>query len=193
MNLRALHGAELAPLLDTVAALRIAVFRDWPYLYDGSLAYERDYLGRYLRCPQSVVGIAEVDGRIVGATTALPLEAAPEAMQAPFRARGDATGAIFYLGESVLLPDYRGRGIGKAFFALREARARELGHTHCTFCAVERPDDHPLQPAGHAGNAALWGKMGYQRQPSLRCQFEWQDLGEPAPSLKTLVFWTRTL
>jgi hypothetical protein len=27
-------------------SLRIAVFRDWPYLYDGSLEYEREYLAR---------------------------------------------------------------------------------------------------------------------------------------------------
>lgn len=193
MKLSALHGAALAPQLDAVAALRIQVFRDWPYLYDGSLAYERDYLGMYLRCPQSVVGIAEADERIVGATTALPLEAAPAAMQAPFIARGEAPSAIYYLGESVLLPAYRGRGVGKAFFALREARARELGYARSAFCAVERPADHPLRPADYAGNAALWGRMGYQRQPHLACQFEWQDLGQPRPDLKTLIFWTKTL
>ena len=37
VEVRALTGAELEAHLDDVARLRIAVFRDWPYLYDGTL------------------------------------------------------------------------------------------------------------------------------------------------------------
>ena len=36
-TLEILSGAALLPHLDDVARLRIAVFRDWPYLYDGTL------------------------------------------------------------------------------------------------------------------------------------------------------------
>ena len=35
ITLETLSGAALLPCLDDVARLRIAVFRDWPYLYDG--------------------------------------------------------------------------------------------------------------------------------------------------------------
>ncbi|MFP5511018.1 MAG: GNAT family N-acetyltransferase, partial [Alphaproteobacteria bacterium] len=41
IRVAALTGAGLEAALDDVARLRIAVFRDWPYLYDGDLAYER--------------------------------------------------------------------------------------------------------------------------------------------------------
>ncbi len=44
-QLRQLHGQELGPWLDVLGKLRIRVFREFPYLYDGSLEYERDYLG----------------------------------------------------------------------------------------------------------------------------------------------------
>ena len=47
ITLECLSGAALLPHLDAVAALRIAVFRDWPYLYDGDAAYEREYLDAY--------------------------------------------------------------------------------------------------------------------------------------------------
>ena len=40
----ALTGDALEAALDDVARLRIAVFRAWPYLYDGHLDYERRYL-----------------------------------------------------------------------------------------------------------------------------------------------------
>ena len=44
LTYEALTGADVRTVLDDVARLRISVFRDFPYLYDGSLDYERDYL-----------------------------------------------------------------------------------------------------------------------------------------------------
>ena len=47
MRVEALRGADLEAVIDDLARLRISVFRDWPYLYDGDLAYERAYLAPY--------------------------------------------------------------------------------------------------------------------------------------------------
>ena len=47
IDVRVLTGAALDAALDDVARLRITVFREWPYLYDGDLEYERDYLNAY--------------------------------------------------------------------------------------------------------------------------------------------------
>jgi len=44
---RTLTGDGLTAALADLARLRIAVFRDWPYLYDGDEAYEREYLRAY--------------------------------------------------------------------------------------------------------------------------------------------------
>ena len=33
--------------VEQVAALRITVFREWPYLYDGSVDYEARYLSAF--------------------------------------------------------------------------------------------------------------------------------------------------
>ena len=44
---RRLLGESLGAALEDVARLRIAVFRTWPYLYDGDLAYEQEYLQTY--------------------------------------------------------------------------------------------------------------------------------------------------
>ena len=49
------------------------MFRDWPYLYDGDVAYERRYLETYRTSPGAVlVGAFEGD-RLVGAATGTPL------------------------------------------------------------------------------------------------------------------------
>ena len=105
-------GPALLPLIDDLAALRIQVFREWPYLYDGDRAYEAEHLATYLRSPRAAVIVARLEGRVVGASTCLPLIDETPNVQAPFVARGWDLNRFFYFGESVLLPECRGRGIG---------------------------------------------------------------------------------
>jgi len=121
------HGNEVEPWLDAVARLRIAVFRDWPYLYEGAPDYEKEYLATYAKSPGSVFVLAIDGDEVVGASTGLPLADETDAFKSPFIGQDIAIGEVFYFGESVLLPGYRGGGIGHAFFDAREARARELG------------------------------------------------------------------
>ena len=68
-------GAAVRDHLDAVAALRIAVFRDWPYLYDGDAAYEREYLDAYASSPDSVFVLAFDGDAVIGTSTGLPLAA----------------------------------------------------------------------------------------------------------------------
>lgn len=83
IRLQNFHGSELEPHLDALGALRIAVFREYPYLYDGSLEYEREYLRTYLKSAGSLVVLAFDDDRVVGATTCLPmLDEGPEFQEA---------------------------------------------------------------------------------------------------------------
>lgn len=196
MSLRVapLTGEALRAALPQLAALRIRVFRDWPYLYDGSEDYERRYLATYAASSGSVI-VGAFDGeRAVGAATALPLAHETDNVTAPFRARGLDPERIFYFGESVLLPEYRGRGIGVAFFAEREKHARGLGgFTHACFCAVQRAADDPRRPAGHVPLDDFWRRRGYAPVPGLTCRIAWRETGEPAESAKTMRFWMRAL
>lgn len=188
-----LRGADIATQLDALAALRIAVFREWPYLYEGSLEYEKQYLGTYLRSPRSLAILVWDGTRCIGASTVLPLADAEPSAQAPFRAADHDIGRIDYFGESVILRSHRGRGLGVKFFELREAHAREHGLDLCAFCAVERPAQHPARPADYVPNDAFWTRRGYRRQPELRTSFDWPDIGESQSSAKTMSFWMRTL
>ena len=132
-----LTGTALAGALPDLARLRIAVFRDWPYLYAGTLANEQDYIARFAKAEDAIIVAASDGDRIVGAATASPMAGHADAFAEPFRNRGFEVARIFYCGESVLLPEYRGQGIGHAFFDHREAHARRLGRfTHATFCGA---------------------------------------------------------
>jgi GNAT superfamily N-acetyltransferase len=187
-----LGGAALEPWLDTLGRLRIRVFREYPYLYEGTLDYERDYLSVYQQSEDSLVVIVTDDaGNAVGATTCLPLPDEGPEFQEPFLNAGMNLADVFYFGESILLPEWRGRGIGKLFFDRREAHAKRLGYRVTAFCAVDRPDKHPERPAGYRPLDGFWKSRGYIKQPALQARFAWKEIGEETDSQKTLTFWTR--
>lgn len=191
---RTFHGAEVVPHLDAVARLRIAVFRDFPYLYDGDPGYEAKYLAAYARSPDSIFVLAFDGDRVVGASTGIPLEDEDEAFRRPFIARGIPVEEVFYCGESVLLHDYRGLGLGHRFFDEREAWARRLGRFRwIAFAAVDRAADDPRRPANHRDNDAFWLKRGYARQPGMTMRLAWKEIGQASESEKPLTFWLSAL
>lgn len=194
ISVRTFTGAAVAPYLDAVAALRIAVFRDWPYLYDGDLGYEKDYLATYAASAECLFVLALDGERIVGASTGIPLADETATLRQPFFARGVPAADVFYFGESVLLHDYRGQGLGHRFFDERERYARHLGRFAMTaFCAVERAADDPRRPADHRANDVFWSKRGYRRQDDLFCTIDWREPGQAAATAHRLRFWLRPL
>lgn len=193
IQIRRFIGAEIHGYLDAVAALRIAVFRDWPYLYDGDPAYEREYLAAYAGSADSVCVLAFDGDALVGASTGLPLADDTAEFRAPFDAAGIDASRVFYFGESVLLSAYRGRGIGHAFFDHREAHARSYDRFDLSaFCAVDRDSADPRRPAEYCGNEAFWTKRGYVRQSGMAMRLHWNEIDRGEVE-HALTFWTRPL
>src|SRR6056297_4305746 len=188
-----LTGAALAAVLPGVARLRIEVFRAFPYLYDGDLAYEERYLQVY-RDSDDAILVGAYDGdRLIGAATGTPMEDHADDFGAAFAGTGLALEQIFYCAESVLLPDYRGRGIGHRFFDHREAHARALGRTHSAFCGVIRPQDHPARPAEYLPLDGFWRKRGYAPLEGAIAHYSWRDIGDAEETSKPMQVWIRRL
>ena len=187
-----LEGAALDATLADLARLRIAVFRDWPYLYDGDAAYEAHYLRSYRANPRAALVVVRAgDGRTVGAATGMPITDHADASQmtGPLPPLED----VFYCAESVLLPEVRGRGLGHALFDAREAIARQAGFGHWLFCAVVRPEDHPLRPQGYVPLDGFWRRRGYEKLPGAVAHFSWKDVDRPQETRKALQLWMRRL
>lgn len=193
LDIRVLTGAEILAAADDLARLRMTVFADWPYLYDGDLAYEAEYLREFVASPDAVMVVACDGQRIVGAATASSMAAQDAEFRAPFERHGLDIASLFYFGESVLLADYRGRGVGHAFFDHREDQARRLGARAACFAAVIRPADHPARPAGHVPLDAFWRKRGYTPVEGLIATMDWKDHGEARESVKPMQCWLRAL
>lgn len=194
LTFESVTGDALKDVLGDLARLRIAVFRDWPYLYQGSEDYEREYLQKFIEARGAVCVVARDGAQIVGASTASPMAETDEEFITPFRDAGYDIGTVFYCGESVLTGDYRGQGAGHRFFDEREAHARLLGgFTTSTFCRVVRPDDHPLKPASYRPLDEFWKKRGYRPAEGLVAQYPWKDIGATEETVKPLQFWTKPL
>lgn len=189
-----MRGADILPLLADLATLRIEVFRDWPYLYDGDPNYERDYITTYARSPRAAIVIARDGHDIVGASTCLPLSDEDVAMQAPFRRAGLDVARICYFGESVLRAAYRGQGIGVAFFAAREAHARSLaGIDTAAFCAVIREADDPRRPNDAGTLEHFWHHRGFAPRQGLICTMAWREIGKSDEVKNRLQVWLKPL
>jgi GNAT superfamily N-acetyltransferase len=185
-------GTALVEHISDLARLRIEVFRDFPYLYDGDFEYEKKYLQTYIDCPQSVIVLAFDGDEVVGASTAMPMKNETAEIQKPFLENGYNLDEVFYCSESVLNKNYRGLGIGVKFFEEREAHAAELGDfKHITFCCVERPIDHPRRPVNHVPLDAFWNKRGYVKHPELHTEYVWKDLDDVEETAKPMTFWLK--
>lgn len=183
-------GGALAEVLPSLARLRIAVFRDFPYLYDGDPAYEAAYLADFAAAAGAVIVVARDGDEIVGAATAAPLATQDKAWRAPLAAAGFDIARTFHFGESVLHGEYRGQGIGHAFFDHREAQARACGATHAAFCSVIRAADHPARPADHRPLDTFWHRRGYAPLAGVTASFDWKTIGG-GEERHELQYWTR--
>ncbi|MDF1589676.1 MAG: GNAT family N-acetyltransferase [Gammaproteobacteria bacterium] len=194
LTLKRLSGDALVRYIPELAQLRIQVFRDFPYLYDGDLAYEETYLQTYIQAPDSVIVLAFDGDKVVGASTGIPLKYETDDVKKPFIDAGYDVDKVFYCGESVLISSYRGQGAGVAFFDHREAHARDIGSFEFScFCGVQRPEDHPARPADYVPLDNFWRKRGYEKHPELNTTFSWKELDEDDESPKPMTFWMKKL
>jgi GNAT superfamily N-acetyltransferase len=198
VRIERLTGDAIARVLGDIARLRIVVFREWPYLYDGSVEYERDYLAEFASARDAVMVAAFSGAEIVGAATASPLEGHSSEFMPLFAKAGIDPDEVFYLGESVLLPELRGRGVGHAFFEHREAHARACQGRHgrysyAAFCGVVRDANDPRMPATYRPLDGFWRKRGYAPVEGLVGSYDWKEIDAEAETSKPMQFWMRRL
>ena len=192
-------GQDMAPLIRDVARLRLSVFREWPYLYDGSQAYEENYLEDFASSQFSIVVAAMDVDAVVGVATAAPLMEHTEEFAPLFSNAGFVPSQIFYCGESVLLPAYRGQGIGHKFFDAREEHGRRLRRYEgfdlrlTAFCGVVRAEDDPRCPVDYRPLDAFWRKRGYGLVPGLIGSYSWKEIGMSDETDHPMQFWLKDL
>lgn len=188
-----LSGTELVNYFDELASLKITVFKEFPYLYEGNIDYEKDYLQVYQNSQNSKVILAFVEGRIIGATTCIALIDESKEFQDTFIRQDFDIQKIMYFGESIILKECRGNKIGHEFFKFRENLAKEIipDLEYITFCSVDRPLDHPLRPSNFQGLDNFWNRLGYERIEHMKVYYLWKDLDKDHKDEKAISVWVK--
>lgn len=186
-------GKQGLKYIEELAKLRILIFKEYPYLYQGDLHYEMEYLKTYAGCSEAILVVAQYQDNIIGVSTAIPLQFETAECQHPFIEQGLPINEFFYLGESVLLPQYRGSGIYRDFFRERETAAKEFGSKNTTFCAVVRDPKDARRPSGYTPLDSIWHHFGYEQHPELSTHYEWQEIDEKHKTRKPMTFWIKNL
>ena len=193
MTTELLRGEAIRPHLDTIAGLRIGIFQEFPYLYRGEAEYERKYLSVYADSPDGLAILARDGDVLAGAVTALPMGDEAEALAAPVRdALGDLD-KVFYVGELLFLPPYRGIGLGSDLIARVEELVRATGRfTSLTCATIVRPADHPQRPNGFIPIDRFLARTGFTRMDGVIATFDWPELdGVSIPH--TMEYWIKPL
>ena len=192
---KSVKGKDIEVNFSDLSRIRVEVFREWPYLYQGSLEYEKSYLKNYFDNERSLCIFCYVDGKVVGVSTLMPLEGEHDELKNPVAQAGFDIKKIFYYSESCLLPAFRGQGVYKEFFKLREEHVRSFGSEYekVCFCSVQRPDKHPLKPKNYRPLDSIWKKYGFYQVEGLQMSFSWTDIEQEKESSKKLNVWMKDL
>ncbi|MBT1075310.1 GNAT family N-acetyltransferase [Geobacter grbiciae] len=186
-------GPAVIPHLSEIARLRITIFGEYPYLYKGSREIETKYLRAYADTPDACVFVARDGDAIIGAGTGVPLRGEPATFTAPFADSPFSLDTIYYLGEVLFLPGYRGQGLGSRLLKEFEEHIHSLGrYRHLACATIERPEDHPPRPDDYHPIDGYLTRAGFTRYPELRVTLPWPDL-EGEVTDNTMVFWMKEL
>lgn len=191
LRIETLTGEAMRAVLPDLARLRRAVFADWPYLYAGDDDREEAEQSWGEGVAGAAVVVARDGERVVGMATCRPLASTYDEIRGAFTRRGLDPAPLAYFGESVLLPAYRGQGIGQAFFDGREAVARAQGLRAAAFCAVVRNVNDPRKPQDFRPLDAFWRQRGYLPRPDLSCIFDWREVGDDRETPHAMGFWVK--
>lgn len=199
VQVQIVRGADCAPVMSIVSALRLKTFREFPYLYVGTEELEQGYVGDYPDNPDSLIAFAYVgDGLMAGFLTGTPLQTLCKkdpVTQAACEQAGLVVADYFYLGEVITLEQFRNKGIATQNFNAIEESIKKLGYKNACFITVEREENHPLKPAGYKGPASLFQKLGYTKT-DMRVPYAWPTIqtdGTIKTVNNTVAVWVKEL
>ena len=176
-----LRGAQIEPYIRQIVDLHLAVFKELPYLYDGTVEEYWPVIKLYADSAEGIACLLFDGETLVGAATGAPLNAMPKAYQTPFQG---PIGEIFYLGEEVLLGGYRGQHYGAQLYH-QFVRAIPGSFKTIAFCRIEESADPPF-------NAVL-RKHGFVEQKDKVVEFLWRNVGSKEEIPHKMVYWIKDL
>jgi GNAT superfamily N-acetyltransferase len=186
-----LKGSEIKNYIDNLGHFRIKIFKEYPYLYEGDMQYEREYLSRYSKSQKSIVILTQDRQGLVGVCTGIPLEDENTEFIKPFQASDIKE--IFYIGEVMVRADSREKGLGTNLLATMLDFIKPPKFKTVCLYTVDRGTNHPLRPPKYKSPESLWNRFGFSKDPAKIVYFRWKDIGDATNTEKPMNVWIKNL
>jgi hypothetical protein len=176
------EGKDVTPFIDQISHLRIQIFREYPYLYQGDLDYEKNYMAAYATDPRALFAMAFNKDKVIGAITGIPLNSHSEIVREVKKKAlsiGLPVSLYYYIGEALLLPEYRDNGIGRLIHTAYldiENIIRQQGFQYASILTVKREENDTRKPENYRELEKIWSYLGFQKIPELETKYHWNTL-----------------
>lgn len=191
-------GKDTSNFINLIAQLRIKHFREYPYLYEGNMELEKQYLQAYAADVRSIFVIAKVNDEITEVSTGIPLVSSSVLLkdaETIFRENGLEPNEYYYYGEVIILPEHRGLEILVKMLAAQNKKVREWGYKYITGLTVIRGEKHPLKPDDYKSPDKLGHYFGYNKS-GFTIKYSWPTIqkdGHVKNMSNALEFWLKKL
>lgn len=197
-SMEVVKGKAIEKYAKYIASLRILMFKEFPYLYDGSLEQEEKYLSAYTDSPDSIVILAKQDDCIVGLLTGMPVTKICEFI-ADFKKILDennrTTASAYYYGEALILPAYRGQGVLTKMFQELDSVIKKMSYNHAYGITSIREKNDSRRPANYRDTDPLWVRLGLTKTDMI-IEGEWPTIsktGETVIEKNKVLVWEKLL
>jgi GNAT superfamily N-acetyltransferase len=186
---------DIMPHVEAITNLCLIVFKEYPYLYDGYFEEYVPFIKGYAQSEHGIGCLLFDDNKLVGVAIGCPLnEICEKTFQKPFIEHNyQNLHQFFYLGELVLLKEYRGKGHGKKLYYTVENEVIKKGFPTIYFCKIIEFDNHPLMPADYYSLDSFWTHLGFQTCQDLQFNGFWKVVGKTEVSTHPMIFWMKQL
>lgn len=192
-----IQGPDLKNEIEHLAHQRLTLFKEYPYLYHGTLEQEIEYCSWFCDLSTTALAIAYCDDKPVGlvsGTSFVDFSTHFTGSYDLFKNAGLAPETFFYVAEVLIDPVYRNQSLAKKLFKLIETYAHEVGYT--SMCLVEEShEQHPLKPIDYQSLDLFFTKLGYYKT-DLVISYSWSTIqidGSLQDEDHAMNYWLKSL
>lgn len=194
LEIRTFKGQAIAPYVNDITCLTLIIYREYPYLYEGTAEEYGPFIQYYADFENSVAAILFDHDKPVGVAIGMPIQDMRDKYKEPLLNFDPSleNESLFYLGELLLLKDYRGKGWGKKMYLALEQEAKRQNNKIC-FCQIEDWPKHPQRPVFYQPLNEFWYKLGFEPIKDFSFSVSWRNISESEESSHQMYYWIKTV
>ena len=169
MSVEMVQGEAISRYEHFIIEWRLQYFKEFPYLYNGTLVQEKEFSAQYIKEPSARVIVAKNEGDFCGYCEedyflgfATGISVSESTLAEVLEPVLDQPRETYYIGEVIFSKAARGKGLLDACLSYLD-EIRKMGYTKVCFITVQRDENHPMRPAHYRDGEAAWLHFGFEK------------------------------